>query len=67
MEFVEFMAPNGDAAYVSFKPKEGESAEKAIRIGEGYPIEDPHGWSSPAFVVKSVKKKGVPMKVSNDQ
>ena len=29
----------------------------------GYPIEDPEGWSSPAFVVKSVKKKGVPYKV----
>ena len=64
VEFVEFLAPNGDAAYVTFKPKEGESKEKPIRIGEGYPIEDPEGWSSPAFVVKSVTKKGVPYKVS---
>lgn len=62
VEFVEFMAPNGDAAYATFKPQEGENKEAPIRIGEGYPIEDPEGWSSPAFVVKSVKKKGVPYK-----
>jgi len=62
VEFVEFLAPNGDVAYVTFKSKEGASKEKPIRIGEGYPIEDPKGWSSPAFVVKSVKKKGVPFK-----
>ena len=65
VEFVEFLAPNGDAAYVTFKPKEGEAKEAPIRIGEGYPIEDPEGWSSPAFVVKSVKKKGVAYKVSS--
>ena len=52
VEFVEFLAPNGDAAYVTFKAKEGEDKSKPIRIGEGYPIEDPEGWSSPAFVVK---------------
>jgi hypothetical protein len=67
VEFVEFMAPNGDAAYATFKPKVGadgvlETKEAPIRIGEGYPIEDPEGWSSPAFVVKSVAKKGVPYK-----
>ena len=68
VEFVEFMAPNGDAAYATFKPKAGadgvlEKKEAPIRIGEGYPIEDPEGWSSPAFVVKSVAKQGVPYKV----
>ncbi len=52
VEFVEFLAPNGDAAYVTFKAKEGEEKMNPIRIGEGYPIEDPEGWSSPAFVVK---------------
>jgi hypothetical protein len=41
VEFVEFMAPNGDAAYVTFKATEGETNSKPIRIGEGYPIEDP--------------------------
>lgn len=58
--FVEFLAPNGDTAYVSFKSESNNS--KKIRIGEGYPIEDPKGWSSPAFVVKAVAKKGVPYK-----
>ena len=60
VKFVEFLAPSGDAAYVTFN----DSAEgsKPIRIGEGYPIEDPGGWSSPAFVVKAVAKKGVPYK-----
>lgn len=60
--FVEFLAPNGDAAYATFKTAgEGEKS-KPIRIGEGYPIEDPEGWSSPAFVIKAVAKKGVPYK-----
>jgi len=56
--FVEFLAPNGDAAYVTFKA----SNSSRIRIGEGYPMEDPLGWSSPAFVIKAVAKKGVPYK-----
>lgn len=65
VEFVEFLAPNGDAAYVTFKSTSETGAEekmKPIRIGEGYPIEDPEGWSSPAFVVKAVKKRGVAYK-----
>jgi hypothetical protein len=51
VEFVEFMAPNGDAAYVTFKAPEGELNPKPIRIGEGYPIEDPEvrGISSHLF------------------
>jgi hypothetical protein len=57
VEFVEFMAPNGDAAYVKFKGGQG-----SIRIGEGYPIEQPDGWSSPAFAVRTVKDAGVPYK-----
>lgn len=68
--FVEFLAPNGDKAYATVKmgsatSSDGETSSDAstrIRIGEGYPIEDPEGWSSPAFVVKSVFKKGVPYK-----
>mmetsp|Transcript_5327 Transcript_5327/g.7766 ORF Transcript_5327/g.7766 Transcript_5327/m.7766 type:complete len:225 (+) Transcript_5327:56-730(+) len=64
--FVEFMAPDGDVAYATFKTgtteADSSSLTKPIRIGEGYPIEDHGGWSSPAFVVKIVKKKGVPYK-----
>ncbi len=45
VEFVEFLAPNGDAAYVTFKAVDGEDEKmKPIRIGEGYPIEDPEGY-----------------------
>lgn len=84
VEFVEFLAPNGDKAYATFKAPavavvaaaaEGEegvaasssapassSSSKPIRIGEGYPTEDPEGWSSPAFVIKAVAKKNVPYK-----
>ena len=58
---VEFLAPNGDAAYATFKSAEGAGASR-IRIGEGYPVEDPRGWSSPAFVVKAVARRGVPYK-----
>ncbi len=57
VEFVEFLAPNGDAAYVTFKGKSG-----AIRVGEGYPVEQPGGWSSPAFVIRTVQNEGVPYK-----
>ena len=60
VSFVEFLAPNGDAAYATFKSENNNS--KPIRIGEGYPIEDPEGWSSPAFVIKAVAKAGVPYK-----
>lgn len=60
--FVEFMAPDGDAAYVTFKPKDGESKTDAIRIGQGYPIEQHDGYSSPLFVVRTVKNFGVPYK-----
>jgi len=63
VEFVKFLAPNGDAAYATFKATaEGESKSTPIRIGEGYPTEDPEGWSSPAFVIKAVAKKNVPYK-----
>ena len=61
--FVRFLAPNGDAAYATIKSTgEGGGTDKPVRIGEGYPIEDPEGWSSPAFVIKAVAKKGVPYK-----
>ncbi|KAL7522572.1 hypothetical protein ACHAWX_007270 [Stephanocyclus meneghinianus] len=64
--FVQFLAPNGDVAYATFKQSsaDGETSSSAapIRIGEGYPLEDPEGWSSPAFVIKAVAKKGVPYK-----
>ena len=59
--FVEFLAPNGDKAYATFKSDENNES-KPIRIGEGYPIEDPEGWSSPAFVIKAVAKANVPYK-----
>ncbi|KAL7526653.1 hypothetical protein ACHAWF_001864 [Thalassiosira exigua] len=67
--FVEFLAPNGDAAYATLKSSSGTTegttegkTETPVRIGEGYPVEDPEGWSSPAFVIKAVAKKGVPYK-----
>jgi hypothetical protein len=57
--FVEFMAPDGDAAYATFN--NGASGTKApIRIGEGYPIEQHDGFSSPLFAIRTVKNAGVP-------
>jgi hypothetical protein len=56
IEFVEFMAPDGDAAYATFRGK------SPIRIGEGYPLEQHDGWSSPAFAIRAVKNAGVPYK-----
>jgi len=83
--FVEFMAPDGDIAYATFKDvtvlpnnKEGSSSEgsegtttvatsttsnnKKIRIGEGYPIEQHDGYSSPMFCIRAVQNAGVPYK-----
>jgi hypothetical protein len=63
VSFVEFLAPDGDAAYVTFKPNEGDSeSPKPIRIGEGYPIEQHDGYSSPMFVVRTVKNFNIPYK-----
>jgi hypothetical protein len=62
VEFVEFLAPDGDAAYATFKTAGGGSKAAPIRIGEGYPIEQHDGYSSPAFCVRAVKNAGVPYK-----
>lgn len=62
VEFVEFIAPDGDAAYVTFKAKDGQAKAAPIRIGEGYPIEQHDGYSSPMFCVRAVKNAGVPYK-----
>ncbi len=56
------MAPDGDAAYVTFKAKEGGAKASPIRIGEGYPVEQHDGYSSPMFCVRAVKNAGVPYK-----
>ena len=56
--FVEFLAPDGDVAYATFK----DDDKGKIRIGEGYPIEQHDGYSSPMFCIKAVKKAGVPYK-----
>jgi hypothetical protein len=55
--FVEFLAPDGDIAYASIK-----NSNSKIRIGEGYPIEQHDGYSSPAFAIRTVKNAGVPYK-----
>ena len=60
--FVEFIAPDGDKAYATLKAKEGEAAPAPIRIGEGYPIEQHDGFSSPMFCVRAVKNAGIPYK-----
>jgi len=72
VKFVEFYAPDGDVAYATLETvtttssSEGSETKKVstsrIRIGEGYPVEIHDGWSSPAFVIRSVKEKGVPYK-----
>ena len=55
--FVEFMAPDGDAAYATL-----QANGSRIRIGEGYPIERHDGYSSPAFAIRTVQDAGVPYK-----
>lgn len=62
VELVEFLAPDGDTAYATFKPKSSAGKESPIRIGEGYPVEQHDGWSSPAFAVRAVKNAGVTYK-----
>jgi hypothetical protein len=71
VELVEFMAPDGDVAYVTLKGSVGAgstdeetttSPSNRIRIGEGYPLEQHDGFSSPMFCVRTVKNAGVPYK-----
>jgi hypothetical protein len=59
--FVEFYAPDGDVAYATLKSTSNNSNNK-IRIGEGYPIEQHDGYSSPAFAIRTVKNANVPYK-----
>lgn len=58
--FVEFMAPDGDVAYATFTGDDEKN--KRIRIGEGFPIEQHDGYSSPMFVVRALNNKNVPYK-----
>jgi hypothetical protein len=60
--FVEFKAPYGDVAYVTLKDETGKADGKSIRIGEGFPIEQHDGWSSPSFAMRAVLNEGVPYK-----
>ena len=68
--FVEFLAPDGDVAYATIKTQSGgdsatsssTSSGNKVRIGEGYPIEQHDGYSSPMFCVRAVKNAGVPYK-----
>jgi len=61
--FVEFLAPFGEKAYVTFKPKKGAKEEPTpIRIGQGYPTMSKDSWSSPDYVIRSVSNFGVPYK-----
>ena len=62
VEFVEFLAPDGDVCYATLKASGDGGAKSRIRVGEGFPTEDHEGWSSPAFAIKSVKKSNVPYK-----
>lgn len=60
--FVEFIAPFGEVAYVTFKPTEADANPKPIRIGQGYPTNGKDSWSSPDYVIRSVSNFGVPYK-----
>jgi hypothetical protein len=57
VSFVEFRAPDGDAAYATLQGRDAP-----IRIGEGYPVEQHDGYSSPAFAIRAVQNAGVPYK-----
>jgi hypothetical protein len=59
VEFVEFIAPNGDVAYATFKKG---NPKGPIRIGQGYPVTGKNSWSSPDYVIRSVVNFGVPYK-----
>eukprot|EP00977_Amphora_coffeiformis_P007095 scaffold1549_cov156-Amphora_coffeaeformis.AAC.9 len=63
VKFVEFLAPDGDKAYATFLGQDGKP-QNPIRIGEGYPIEQHDGYSSPAFAIRAVKNAGVAYKFS---
>jgi hypothetical protein len=51
VEFVEFIAPNGDVAYATFKKGKPKGP---IRIGQGYPVSGKNSWSSPDYVIQQL-------------
>jgi hypothetical protein len=58
---VRFLAPDGDVAFATMKePSAYFNKGEPLRIGEGMPLEQHRGYSTPLFVVRSVKDKGVP-------
>lgn len=57
VQSVELLPPNGDVAYAILDTGR-------IRIGEGMPTEQSHGWSSPLYVVQMCENAGVPYKFS---
>jgi hypothetical protein len=41
-------------------------ATQRLRIGEGFPIDNPKAWSSPLWVVRILKDKQIPYTLSFD-
>lgn len=62
----------GNIAYATIRDAstaEGSSeapATNRLRIGEGFPIDNPKAWSSPLFVVRILKDKQIPYTLSID-
>lgn len=77
---VDFKGPNGDEAYALIKePAEGGKSCKSydpdgavieglcrLRMGEGWPVEDSAGWSSPTWVVRILTNEDIPYSFSYD-
>mmetsp|Transcript_5240 Transcript_5240/g.9234 ORF Transcript_5240/g.9234 Transcript_5240/m.9234 type:complete len:213 (-) Transcript_5240:100-738(-) len=65
VEKVDFFE-NGNRAYAYLRGDAEGTAGTRIRIGEGYPIDQTKGWSSPLWVVRSLENKKVPYQFSYD-
>ena len=48
------------------KKEEGGGGVERLRIGEGFPVEDGKSWSSPLFVVRVLKDRGIPYTLGFD-
>lgn len=54
------------AASAAESAEAGAAATSRLRIGEGFPVDNPKAWSSPLWVVRILKDKEIPYTLNFD-
>lgn len=58
----------GNIAYATVREADAEAGgvTSRLRIGEGFPVDNPKAWSSPLWVVRILKDKQIPYTLKID-